>query len=224
MSLCKEIKDLNFNMKIRKKIRIMATHKFILLSLFFITMMPLNAKDKGFTDAAEFGFFPNVTGIENVKALQKAVDQTVIIIVSKPGIYFDNGSWGRSYYLEAYIPQQEKLLFDNVRVMHDEELSFVNVTTPVDVFTITNSSLRNSGILFRGKEGYVPDYGKTQINFYGNILNKEGEMNFLENRVPRKGIILKTSNNISISDKFKAVIKKGEGKFIVDSDLNGLKK
>ena len=150
------------------------------------------------------------------------------IFLEKPrssfSIHFDNSSWSRSYYPGADIPQQEKLLFDNVRVMHDGELPFVNVTTPVDVFTITNCSLRNSGILFRGKEGYVPDYGKTQINFYGNILNKEGEMTFLENKVPGKEIMLKTSNNISISDKFRAVLIKGEGKFTVDSDLNGLKK
>ncbi|MEP0366851.1 MAG: hypothetical protein ABJN36_11470 [Cyclobacteriaceae bacterium] len=149
------------------------------------------------------------------------------IFLEKPrssfSIHFDNSSWSRSYYPGADIPQQEQLLFDNVKVLHDGDLPFVKVNTPVDVFTITNCSLRNSGILFHGKKGYVPDYGKTFVNFYGNTLNKQGEMNFLENRVPDKEIILRTANNIEISDDFKAVIDKGEGKFIIESDLTGLK-
>ncbi|MEP0369096.1 MAG: hypothetical protein ABJN36_06305 [Cyclobacteriaceae bacterium] len=149
------------------------------------------------------------------------------IFLEKPrqsfSIHFDNSSWSRSYYPGAEIPEQKQLLFDNVRVLHDGDKPFIKVNTPVDVFTVTNSSLRNTGILFHGKEGYVPDYGKTQVNFYGNILNKDGEMLFIENRIPGKEIVLKTSNNIEISDDFKAVINKGEGKFKIESDLSGLK-
>ena len=149
------------------------------------------------------------------------------IFLEKPrstfSIHFDNSSWSRSYYQGAEIPQQKKLLFDNVNVLHEGELPFVKVNTPVDVFTITNCSLRNSGILFHGKKGYVPDYGKSYVNFYGNTLNKKGEMVFLENQVPGKEIILNTSNNVVISEDFKAVVKTGEGKFTIDSDLVDLK-
>ena len=149
------------------------------------------------------------------------------IFLEKPrasfSIHFDNSSWSRSYYPGADIPRQEQLLFDNVKVLHDSELPFVKVNTPVDVFTITNCSLRNSGILFHGKKGYVPDYGRTFINFYGNTLNKKGEMTFLENRVEGKEIILNTDNNIEISDNFKAVIKGEVGVISTDSDLTGLK-
>lgn len=149
------------------------------------------------------------------------------IFLEKPrstfSIHFDNSSWSRSYYPGAEIPQQKKLLFDNVNVLHEGELPFVKVNTPVDVFTITNCSLRNSGILFHGKKGYVPDYGKSYVNFYGNTLNKKGEMVFLENQVPGKEIILNTSNNVVISEDFKAVVKTGEGKFTIDSDLVDLK-
>ncbi|MFC4222238.1 hypothetical protein [Flagellimonas marina] len=150
------------------------------------------------------------------------------IFLEKPrqtfSIHFDNSSWSRSYYPGAEIPEQKQLLFDNVRVLHDGDKPFIKVNTPVDVFTVTNSSLRNTGILFHGKEGYVPDYGRTQVNFYGNILNKEGEMVLIENRIPGKEIVLKTANNIEISEDFKAVIDKGEGKFKIESDLTGLKK
>ncbi|MEI8115664.1 MAG: hypothetical protein WCI54_18675, partial [Bacteroidia bacterium] len=39
------------------------------------------------SNAANFGFSPNATGIENVKALQKAVDLTGTITVSQAGTY-----------------------------------------------------------------------------------------------------------------------------------------
>ncbi|SMG14147.1 hypothetical protein [Arenibacter troitsensis] len=149
------------------------------------------------------------------------------IFLEKPrssfSIHFDNSSWSRSYYPGATIPQQEQLLFDNVKVLHDGELPFVKVNTPVDVFTITNCSLRNSGILFHGKKGYVPDYGKTFVNFYGNTLNKKGEMTLIENRVEGKEIILKMDNNIEISEDFKAIIKNEGGIISINSDLTGLK-
>lgn len=149
------------------------------------------------------------------------------IFLEKPrssfSIHFDNSSWSRSYYPGADIPQQEQLLFDNVKVLHDGELPFVKVNTPVDVFTITNCSLRNSGILFHGKKGYVPDYGKTFVNFYGNTLNKKGEMTLIENRVEGKEIILEMDNNIEISEDFKAVIKNEGGIISINSDLTGLK-
>ena len=149
------------------------------------------------------------------------------IFLEKPrqtfSIHFDNSSWSRSYYPGAEIPEQKQLLFDNVRVLHDGDKPFIKVNTPVDVFTVMNSSLRNTGILFHGKKGYVPDYGKTQINFYGNILNKLGEMVLVENTIPGKEIELKTANNIEISDDFKALIKEGKGKITVKSDLTGLK-
>ena len=40
-----------------------------------------------FTDAAEFGFSPGASGVENTKALQQAVDQTGTIVISRPGVY-----------------------------------------------------------------------------------------------------------------------------------------
>ncbi len=41
----------------------------------------------GFVDAADFGFSPAASGVENTKALQRAVDQTGTIVVSQPGVY-----------------------------------------------------------------------------------------------------------------------------------------
>jgi len=41
----------------------------------------------GFTDAAAIGFSPDASGVENTKALQRAVDRTGTIVVSQPGVY-----------------------------------------------------------------------------------------------------------------------------------------
>lgn len=41
----------------------------------------------GFLDAAEFGFSPDATGIENLKALQEAVNQGGTVVVNRPGTY-----------------------------------------------------------------------------------------------------------------------------------------
>ena len=48
---------------------------------------PGGAVQCGFTDAAVFGFSPVASGVENTKALQRAVDQEGTIVVGRPGIY-----------------------------------------------------------------------------------------------------------------------------------------
>lgn len=41
----------------------------------------------GFVNAADFGFSPEAAGLENMRALQRAVDRTGTIVVSRPGTY-----------------------------------------------------------------------------------------------------------------------------------------
>ena len=59
----------------------------------------------GFTNAANFGFSPEANGIENTKALQKAVDQAGTIVVSQPGTYKIAGT--------VYIGSNTTLIFGN---------------------------------------------------------------------------------------------------------------
>lgn len=60
---------------------------------------------RGFTNAAAFGFSPEATGVENMRALQRAVDQTGTVIVSRPGIYKLAGT--------VYIGSNTSLIFGN---------------------------------------------------------------------------------------------------------------
>jgi len=59
----------------------------ITVTINVIFAQSISLDKSNFTNAANFGFSPNASGIENAKALQKAVDLTGTIIVSQPGTY-----------------------------------------------------------------------------------------------------------------------------------------
>lgn len=59
----------------------------------------------GFLDATNFGFSPEASGLENTKALQKAVDQAGTIVVSQPGTYKMAGT--------VYVGSNTTLIFGN---------------------------------------------------------------------------------------------------------------
>lgn len=149
------------------------------------------------------------------------------IFLAKPrigfSVHFDNDKFSRSYYPGAKIPQQEQLTFDNIRVLHDQRTEFLSIGTPVDVLTISNSSIRNNRINFRGNKA-MPDYLRTKINLYGCVFNQPGPMELVTNTVPNKEIFLKTSANTELHDDFTATVSAGPGKITVDSDLTGLRK
>lgn len=149
------------------------------------------------------------------------------IFLEKPrtgfSVHFDNDKYSRSYYPGAEVPRQEQLTFDNIRVINDQPIVLFSIGTPVDVLTISNSSFKDSRILFHGNKA-MPDYLKTKINIYGCVFNKKGPMNLLINSVDNKEILLKTSSNIELYDDFSANVIPGNGKIIVESDLTGLKK
>ena len=58
-----------------------------------------------FIDAADYGFSPEASGVDNVKALQAAVDHGGTITVSKPGVYKVSGT--------TYIGDNTSLVFGN---------------------------------------------------------------------------------------------------------------
>ena len=120
------------------------------------------------------------------------------IFLEKPrigfSVHFDNDRYSRSYYPGAEIPKQEQLVFDNIRVIHNQPTEFLSIGTPVDVLTITNSSFKNNRINFHGNKA-MPDYLKTKINIYGCVFNQKGTMELITNSVENKEIFLKTSSN-----------------------------
>jgi hypothetical protein len=148
------------------------------------------------------------------------------IFLEKPrigfSVHFDVGRFSRSYYPGSDIPAQEQLVFDNIRVLHDEPKDWLSVGTPMDVVTVTNSSFRNNAIRFHGNDA-MPDYFKTQIVMHGCVFGHDGAMDVLTNSVDGKSVVFKTESSIEVHDDFSAGVVSGNGEINVASDLTGLK-
>ncbi len=145
-------------------------------------------------------------------------------------IEFNMGRFNRSYYAGAEIPVQENIVLDNVKVMHDRRIPLIQVSSPVNMITITNSRLSNNGLKFHGSEFIpqylrdhaVPEYFKTSVNISGCVFEHDGEMVLLHNAARGKEIALKTSANLELGEDFSAKIISRVGEVRVQSDLTGL--
>ncbi len=158
------------------------------------------------------------------------------IQLEKPRVPFciqiDMGRYNRSYYYGAEVPVQENIFLDNIKVLYNEDIPLVQVSSPVNMITITNSRLKNKGVVFSGNEAFpeylkentVPDYYKTHINIHGCIFEQNNEMVLIENSAKGKEIELKTSSNTELGKDFIAKIINDGGNIRVESDLTGLKK
>ena len=148
------------------------------------------------------------------------------IFLEKPriglSIHFDNDKYSRSYYPGAAIPLQEQLVFDNVRVLHDQDIPLLSIATPVNMVTLSNCHIRNNRIHFLSNKA-MRDYLKTIILIYGCNFEHQGPMDLLVNAVENKEVLLKTFGNVALYDDFLARIVGGKGKMVVESDLPGLK-
>jgi hypothetical protein len=149
------------------------------------------------------------------------------IFIEKPrlpfSVHFSNDKYDRSFYPGAQIPKQEQLSFDNIRVKHEQRVPLIEVVTPVDVLTITNSSLRDNRIEFRSNSA-MADYGKTQVNMVGCVFGHKGAMDLVTNSVDNKQIVLRTTSSVELHDAFAARVVAGNGRVMVDSDLSGLRR
>ena len=138
-------------------------------------------------------------------------------------IHFDNDRYSRSYYPGAPVPLQQNILIEDARVLYDEPTDFLEVSTPVDVVTIANSTLRNNHITFYSNKA-MTDYRSTRINMTGCIFTFPGSLQLLVNKVHGKRILFKTSGSIASSDNFSASVVAGGGDITLNSDLPGLKR
>lgn len=115
------------------------------------------------------------------------------IFLEKPrtsfSIHFDQDRYSRSYYPESDLPIQQQILFDNVRVLHEEPASFLNLATPADVVTITNSVLQNSWIAAFDVTG-IEDYPDTIINISNTVFKQSRDYEFIRNSTQNREILL----------------------------------
>jgi hypothetical protein len=72
-----------------KMVSVMIRPAFILLAVLAAAgnCAPGDHVAPGFTDAASFGFSPEASGLDNTKALQRALERGGTVVVSRPGTY-----------------------------------------------------------------------------------------------------------------------------------------
>lgn len=119
----------------------------------------------GFADAADFGFSPDASGLENTKALQKSVEEGGTILISRPGVYKIAGT--------VYIGSNTSLVFGNDVFLKkvDEEGIFTHVLLNKGALTKTydhNISVSGLQILVNGiDKPFSEVYGlRGQIAFF----------------------------------------------------------
>jgi polygalacturonase len=137
-------------------------------------------------------------------------------------VHFDNDKYSRSYYPGAPVPAQERLLFDNIRVLHGQRTPFLSIGTPMDAITIVHSNFGASRIVFHGNKA-LPDYLRTKLNVVGCVFDQAGAYEFVTNSVPGKEVELQTSASLVLADDFAARVVAGPGRIAVRSDLPGLR-
>jgi hypothetical protein len=135
--------------------------------------------------------------------------------------HFDVGRYSRSYYPGAPIPEQQGLLFDGIRVLHDKKGELFSIATPVDALLIRNSFLGEHRIKFRKVVGIDP-YPPTRIDIQGSVFRHTGQVALVSNDAPGKTIVLRASGNTVLHDGFKAAASPGPGRIDARTDLPGL--
>jgi hypothetical protein len=143
------------------------------------------------------------------------------IFLSEPrtsfSIHFDNDKYSRSYYPGATIPLQQGLVFDNVKVLHDMEMPFLSVATPIDSIVIAHSTFRNNSISFVSNKA-MNDYGKTAITLSACTFVHPGKLALLKNTIENKKIDFISFGSMVLSEQFEAIFPK-TGMLRVTSDL-----
>ncbi len=121
------------------------------------------------------------------------------IFLRKPRIGFatilENNKFNRSYYEGSQLPVQGNISFDNIKVLHDKDIPFIEISSPVDYLSINNSTFENTKIQFYGIDG-VNDYMETCLTVSGCAFNSKDLNGVLDRKVDGKIIKIFDSANL----------------------------
>ncbi|MDR6562305.1 MULTISPECIES: hypothetical protein [unclassified Arcicella] len=132
-------------------------------------------------------------------------------------------NYAHSYYSGAPMPVQGEISLENVTVVSDNKKALVNISTPIDILTIRNSTLKNNSIDFRHAKDF-DTYPETHISLSNCIYKSSGVFTLIKNNSKGKEIFLKTNGSIELGKSFSVKVEPGLGTIHIDSDLTGLKK
>ncbi|MBN1863644.1 MAG: hypothetical protein JW808_01950 [Victivallales bacterium] len=148
------------------------------------------------------------------------------IFLEKPrvafSIHFDDDNYSRSHYPGSDAPVQSQLSFRNINILHDKDVPLFNVATPVDSITISESSIRNNPVAFKGD--FAGKSHTTHVSFIGCTFRHGNRMDIITCSGSRR-ISLKTATSNIIHESFSArIASDGCSSCSIDSDLPGLRK
>lgn len=125
------------------------------------------------------------------------------IFLSKARIGFaailENNKFNRSYYKGSEIPVQENVSFENIKVLHDADRPFIEISSPMDYMSFTNCTFRNTKIQFYEIED-VEDYMKTCLNINGCVFYSSDIEGVLDRKVEDKIIDIHESSNVYLRE------------------------
>ena len=143
------------------------------------------------------------------------------ITLEKPripfSIHFDADRYSRSWYPGSEAPVQQRLLIEDLRVLHDAAMPVLNIGTPVDAITLRDCALGPHHLRFADKGG-MGDCGATRINLLGCQFRHPGELVLIEDSESgTRRIALRIADSTVLSPAFRAAI--ADGVELVASDL-----
>lgn len=126
------------------------------------------------------------------------------IFLHKPRIcfapVFENNRFNRSYYEGAQLPIQGNIVMENIHVLHDKQIPFMEITSPVDYMAIHNSRLANTKLQFFYCCEFK-DIKGTDIHISGCVSNGKNIEDVIENNTKDKVVHLHSSANVFIDSK-----------------------
>ena len=148
------------------------------------------------------------------------------ITLEKPrrsfSIHFDHNEYNRSYYPGGVVPVQQSLHFEHVRILHDEPLPAVIISSPFDQLTLRDCTLGPQGIEIQDKVP-VPLSTPSTIQLIGCTFSHPAEQVLMINRRPNAPVRLKTFHSITTQPNFSASVETPDhAETTLDSDLPGL--
>jgi len=122
------------------------------------------------------------------------------IFLSKPRVgfafHFSNNKYNRSYYKGALTPIQKKMSLENIRILHDKFVTLLDIGTPLDYITVTNSCFENANIHFYNSTSSIDDYLLTNLVISGCTFNCKNLDELINNEVENKKVNILSSLNI----------------------------
>lgn len=111
----------------------------------------------------------------------------------------DNDRYSRSYYPGSTVPEPERFLFENVRVLHNGTQDFLTIETPVNSITLSHCVLRENPIRFVLKSD-LPDHGLTRLTAIGCLICRPGISDHIVNEVPGKKVSVQEIASTTLQD------------------------